>query len=241
MANHAKSTAVEDLYEDVWTRKLADPDWLAQDGGGRVADAVEILTRLLGAGIHEARILDIGCGHGILGKRLGKCAGMLGVDISGTAAAAAGKFYEAAYTVDLNREGLPLDSKCVDLVVMLDVFEHFLDPRPVLREALRVLVHGGHLLLCTPNILWWRHLLHMLLRRRFPLTGGREYGYDGGHLHSFSFRDVTGLLCEAGFAEIHDASLAPKRWLRDFRGPKLWFTALRLADLENTTHESPLP
>lgn len=54
---------------------------------------------------------------------------------------------------DVTRVGepLPYDDDTFDLVISMDVIEHLPDPRPWLRQNIRVLKPGGHLFLTTPN------------------------------------------------------------------------------------------
>jgi SAM-dependent methyltransferase len=49
------------------------------------------------------------------------------------------------------RSALPLESGQFDHVVMLAVLEHLAEPEPVLREAYRILVPGGSLILTWPS------------------------------------------------------------------------------------------
>ena len=49
---------------------------------------------------------------------------------------------------------LPIADASIDVVTLFDVVEHIPDDAAALREALRVLRPGGHLLLTTPSELW---------------------------------------------------------------------------------------
>jgi SAM-dependent methyltransferase len=57
----------------------------------------------------------------------------------------------AGTDVLLPDQPLPYPDARFDVVVSMDVVEHVIDPRPWLREALRVLKPGGLLFLTTPN------------------------------------------------------------------------------------------
>jgi hypothetical protein len=50
----------------------------------------------------------------------------------------------------------------------------------------------------VPNLVWLPRRLDVLLGR-LPITGDEE-GWDGGHLHYFTFSAVRRLLAECGFA-----------------------------------------
>ena len=59
------------------------------------------------------------------------------------------------------------------------------------------LVAGGVVVPTTPQIRYYGFILTRI-RGRFPRTSGDPEGYDGGHLHYFTFADVRGLLEETG-------------------------------------------
>jgi methionine biosynthesis protein MetW len=154
------------------------------------------------------RLLDVGCGDGALRLLVGdKVRRHVGVD---GALAALGKAAAQGVSVqraDLDAAHLPYRDAAFDVVTCLDVLEHVLDPRHLLRELARVLRPGGVLVLTTPNIRYYGFLL-TLLGGRFPRTSGDPEGYDGGHLHYFTFADVRLLLGETGrFADVEELGL----------------------------------
>ncbi|MBI4014075.1 MAG: class I SAM-dependent methyltransferase [Candidatus Rokubacteria bacterium] len=159
-----------------------------------------------------ARLLDVGCGDGTLLARLdGKARRLVGVDGRLPACLAAATRGAAAQCADLDARHLPYRDAVFDAVTCLDVLEHVLDPRHLLRELARVLRPHGTLVLTTPNIRYYGFVL-TLLGGRFPRTSGDPDGYDGGHLHYFTFADVRELLAAAGFEAIEEFGLY--RWTR---------------------------
>ena len=156
------------------------------------------------------KLLDVGCGDGSLILQLGgKVKLVVGVDRALSACQDASARGFTVQCADLNAPHLPYPDDVFDAVTCLDVIEHVLDPRHLLRELARVLRPGGFLVLTTPNIRAYWHIL-TLIRGRFPLTSGDPDGYDGGHLHYFTFRDVCDLLEEAGFDAMEEFGLY--RW-----------------------------
>ena len=65
------------------------------------------------------------------------------------------------------------------------------------------------LVLTTPNIRYYAFILD-LIGGRFPRTSGDPCGYDGGHLHYFTFADIRHLLEVSGFSAIEEFGLY--RW-----------------------------
>jgi 2-polyprenyl-3-methyl-5-hydroxy-6-metoxy-1,4-benzoquinol methylase len=174
-----------------------------------VADRMVAGAALL---LRSMRLLDVGCGDGTLclmvGEEARRCIGVDGAMPALRKAAAQGLAVQCA---DFNAAHLPYRDGAFDAASCLDVLEHVLDPRHLLRELARVLEPGGVLILTTPNIRYYGFVL-TLLRGRFPPTSGDPGGYDGGHLHYFTFADVRSLLGEAGFAAIEEFGLY--RWTR---------------------------
>jgi SAM-dependent methyltransferase len=74
---------------------------------------------------------------------------------------------------------MPLAANVADIVILVEVLEHLLDPGKVLGEIRRVLKPGGRLFLTTPNYEWpspWP-LLEWLADRsgRFAQMGGAQH------------------------------------------------------------------
>jgi len=120
---------------------------------GRITDALE--ERLLLDRIGPARglcILDVGCGDGVLATRLAQDgAQVTGLDASADMLAAAHRRARAAgVEVDLV-EGvagnLPFPTGQFDCVVSVATLCFVDDPRPTIREMVRVLKPGGRLIL----------------------------------------------------------------------------------------------
>ena len=154
--------------------------------GYRVLIGSDLLPR------EASRVLDVGCGDGVLSRLCafdGHTATIVGIDKK---------------DVDLDTQPLPYHDGLFDAVICLDVVEHVLDPRRLLAEVCRVLHPDGVLILATPNIRWFGYLWAMLWQGRFPRTSYDPVGYDGGHLHYFTYSDVRALLLEAGFRGIEE-------------------------------------
>lgn len=104
-------------------------------------------------------VLDIGCSQGLASILLGREGRRVtGIDARQAAIAFAEERLAAEEPVVRDRvhfllgeaQSLPFDDACFDTVLMGELLEHLIDPRPVLREARRVLRQGGSLVLTTP-------------------------------------------------------------------------------------------
>ena len=186
-------SAEDRLYDDVWRQKIV------REAGDVTADGAlrrNAALPLVGSG---QRLLDPGCGEGTMAAVLrGRFEEVHGVDISREAVERACALGVNAVRVNVNVEPLPYPEGSFDTVVSLDVIEHVFDPVDFLREIHRVLRPGGALVVSTPNIRKLQRVLS-LVRGRFPRTSYDPVGYDGGHLHYFTSRDMRVLLEEQGF------------------------------------------
>ncbi len=81
--------------------------------------------------------------------------------------------FEDASAVSAMAEALPFDAKSIGLVLLPHVLEFSVDPHQVLREANRVLVPEGHLVVVgfNPASLWGLRALLARGRKGFPWEG----------------------------------------------------------------------
>lgn len=96
-----------------------------------------------------SRVCDLGCGlqAAFLDYAADRIACGVGVDDQ-VENGGSGRFQRVRADI---RVPLPLESGQFDHAVMLAVVEHLKEPEPVLREAHRVLGHGGSLILTWPS------------------------------------------------------------------------------------------
>ncbi len=126
--------------------------------------AYPIFLQLLDAQPGE-RLLDIGCGPGLLLKAaLLRGVEPHGVDISEVAVGMARKYVPESTCQVANAEALPFTDDSFDLLTCIGAFERMLDRRLVLDEMQRVIRPGGRLCLMVRNATapgWriWRQLL----------------------------------------------------------------------------------
>ncbi len=187
-----RRTAEDLLYRDIWAAKVAREGDLAEDGSLRTTSALELLE---GGG----RFLDIGCGEGTLAQQVHHLFEEThGVDISDTAVTLARARGLKALRVNLNTDPLPYPDGFFHAVASLDVIEHVFDPVRFTREIQRVLSPVGYAVISTPNIRKLQRIVS-IIRGHFPGTSYDPVGFDGGHLHYFTSRDLANLFLHNGF------------------------------------------
>ncbi|MFW6255226.1 MAG: class I SAM-dependent methyltransferase [Candidatus Sumerlaeota bacterium] len=141
-----------------------------------------VVTRLLDAlpkASERPKVLDLGCGTGLMLKHLDEAYDPVGLDFSELALhfsrrRGAGKLVRGDAQV------LPFADNSFDLVTSLDLAEHVEADTLMLREVERVLKPGGHLILTVPAhpFLWSEHddvLYHFRRYRRPQLQERVEY------------------------------------------------------------------
>jgi 2-polyprenyl-3-methyl-5-hydroxy-6-metoxy-1,4-benzoquinol methylase len=168
------------------------------------------LIPLIADGPH--RVLDLGCGAGMLGRALyakGKAAAVIGVEIYPAAAQEAAKHYQHVHQGDL--ESLELDyQNYFDYVICGDILEHLKDPYAQVRRISQWLKKGGRVVASLPNIRNWKIIFDLVIH------GQWEYADSGilDHTHlRFFTRKTSRKLFE-------DANLRVEHHQMLIRGPK---------------------
>lgn len=94
------------------------------------------------------KILDVGCGTGLILRHLPK--GSVGLDINPRNIPRAKKHAPHTEVVLGDAERLPFKDNSFPMVICTDVLEHFPDPHKPLKEIFRVLAPGGFLVGSVP-------------------------------------------------------------------------------------------
>jgi ubiquinone/menaquinone biosynthesis C-methylase UbiE len=146
------------------------------------------------AGHVAGRVLDIGCGHGILLERafqrfpsIQPC----GCDLSSVMCSKTLSRNTKAGIVQADAEDLPFAQDTFDHVFMLEVLEHVPDAVRALREVKRVLRTKGTFVVAVPNKDWFHYEQHMRTRK--------EHRSIDDHWHWYGTAEIKGLLKGVGF------------------------------------------
>jgi SAM-dependent methyltransferase len=140
-----------------------DPDWDYYPTYLAKLDAVRAWLRALPG---NTRVLDAGCGEGVLVEEFAGRLAIEGVDPN--------------YSSERVRTGsllvLPYADRSFDRALCLDVLEHLaFEQQPVaLAELFRVLRPGGELLVSVPNLAHLQSRIHFLIRGRLIRTASEH-------------------------------------------------------------------
>ena len=186
---------LQSIYAQMGEKLDPDESYFLNDS--RFA-ALEQLLRSLPRG----KLLDIGCGRGLLLRRLADYHECYGCDFDAGAVASCKQSGLNVCQVDLNTavalDGL--DGKTFDVIVISEVCEHLLNPRSALRLAKRYLSANGTLIVTVPNAVPLFVRLPVFLGRRvawlhYP-SGDTEAT---GHIRFYTIASMLELLQSEDF------------------------------------------
>jgi 2-polyprenyl-3-methyl-5-hydroxy-6-metoxy-1,4-benzoquinol methylase len=160
---------------------------------------VELLVRavarrhvdFLAAGLPErARVLDVGCGRGVLlGPLADRGFEVFGVEMSEASTQSADPRADIRIAGRLGDAGF--ETASLDQVIIWHVLEHIADPVHTIEECHRILKPGGRLIVAVPNF--------SSLQARW--SGPAWFHLDAPrHLYQFPLRALEKLMSDHGFA-----------------------------------------
>ncbi len=143
----------------------------------------------------KGKILDIGCGYGSFLKEMQQRKWQIeGIEVSKTGRKHAREKF-GIELFDKSLEDLALPDAAYDVVTLIYVIEHILDPSEMLKEVKRILKPGGLLLLRWPHTTPIVKLLGQLANRL-------DLYHTPYHLYDFSPSTIKKLTGVCGFENI---------------------------------------
>jgi SAM-dependent methyltransferase len=136
--------------------------------------ASDLLSRIP---LSARTILDVGCGSGTLAaayRRLNPKARLLGIDVDPVSAALAAPHLHQVATMDVEADPLPFDvPDGIDCIIYDEILEHLRDPWAMIHRHAEALSSEGVMLICVPNIEYWR-VAERLLRGTWQDSEGQD-------------------------------------------------------------------
>jgi 2-polyprenyl-3-methyl-5-hydroxy-6-metoxy-1,4-benzoquinol methylase len=186
---------LETIYQKMGTELDPDDQYFVVDCRFMVLE--EVLRA-----VPSGKMLDLGCGRGLLLKRLSNHHETWGCEFDPGARAACESQSLRVKSVDLNTaEIAPYGKGLFDVVVISEVCEHLLDPRNALHLAKESLRSGGTLIVTVPNAVPLFARFKLLLGKTVPWlhypSGDTE---KTGHIRFYTIESMGRLIKESGFS-----------------------------------------
>ncbi|HUH58065.1 MAG TPA: methionine biosynthesis protein MetW [Pseudomonadales bacterium] len=146
----------------------------------------------------NSKVLDLGCGQGILLKYLSEHKNVhgYGLEINPDKITACIKKGLNVIEQNLDKGLSNFQENTIDTVVMTQALQAVQRPDLLLDEMLRI---GNEAIVTFPNFGYWRTRFYLLLKGRMPMSKTLPYNwYDTPNIHLCTFRDFEVLCHEKG-------------------------------------------
>lgn len=151
--------------------------------------------QIIGLVPYERKVLDIGCGKGLLLQLLlRKRCEVFGIDI--LARESIDKGFSAYHQLDLEQKPhIPYPDASFDVIILADFIEHIRNTDALLAEVRRTLKPEGRVIISSGNIALWLYRM-LLLFGSFPYA--RKGVLDETHVHLYTLYNLCQLMRRAG-------------------------------------------
>jgi 2-polyprenyl-3-methyl-5-hydroxy-6-metoxy-1,4-benzoquinol methylase len=143
------------------------------------------------------RILEVGCGEGILGKRLldKGAKEVIGIEINPEIYKRAVRNLSGVICGDIEELELPFDPQFFNCIIFADVLEHLRDPQLALKKLKNYLSPSGTVVASIPNVRYYG-VIDMVVEGRWKYE---DCGIlDKTHLRFFTKKEIESLFNGAG-------------------------------------------
>jgi len=137
---------------------------------------IQTIADLVGSLGNGLRVLDIGCGSGVISERIWKMGNSVTCADMPTIAGLAHK-RRSLLVVSADAEHLAFNENSFDVILALELLEHLWSPKIFLDEAYRILGPDGHLIIEVPEgkegLRWDSHIQYFTLESLKQMPGAR--------------------------------------------------------------------
>lgn len=175
------------------------------------------------------RVLDVGCGAGVLGRAIKAQrpgAYVAGLEVVEAVAREARQILDTVVVGNLETLELPFENGFFDCIVCADVLEHLAEPEAALRKLSRVLAPDGVVVISIPNV-QFVDVVAMLAEGQWTYMDAGIT--DATHLRFFTRAGVERLVREAGLDPL---VVGPLSMLRENLLPRTATGGIRTQALE---------
>lgn len=194
--------------------RALDPNW---EFSPTYLAKLDLVRRYLQALPPASRVLDAGCGEGVLVEEFRRHLQMEGIDAH----------YDSAYVRRGSVLALPWPDAAFDRALCLDVLEHlaYEDQPKAVAELFRVVRPGGEILVTVPNLAHLQSRVHFLLTGRLIRTANPVK-----HPGDRPMAEFVDLVTRGGFRVVSRRGIFPTvpvltRWIRRSPARLRWLHA----------------